>query len=121
MSKDQELRSRFGANLAESMGANRIGRAGGAPAIDARPDRLDGTERLRAAAMIEVDRIVPDPNQPRTEFDEAAIDRLAASLNEHGQLQPIAVRWSEDMGRYLIVSGERRWRASLKAGRPTIA
>jgi ParB family chromosome partitioning protein len=43
------------------------------------------------------------------------------SLKAHGQIQPISVRWSEDMGRYLIVTGERRWRASILAGRPTIA
>ncbi|WP_435011997.1 ParB/RepB/Spo0J family partition protein (plasmid) [Tundrisphaera lichenicola] len=120
MAKDQDFRNRFGANLAESMGANRVSGAGG-PTADDKPDRLDGTERLRAAATIEVERIIPDPDQPRKEFDEDAIDRLAASLNEHGQIQPIAVRWSESMGRYLIVSGERRWRASVKAGRKTIA
>jgi ParB family chromosome partitioning protein len=120
MAKDADIRNRFGANLAESMGANRVGRAGEAAASE-KPDRLDGTERLRAAAMIELDRIVPDPDQPRKEFEEASIERLAASLEEHGQLQPIAVRWSESMSRYLIVSGERRWRASMRAGRSKIA
>lgn len=120
MAKDTDFRSRFGANLAESMGANRVSGAGGAIPSE-KPDRLDGTERLRAAAMIDVNRILPDPDQPRKEFDEDAIGRLAASLNEHGQIQPVAVRWSEDMGRYLIVSGERRWRASMVAGRKTIA
>lgn len=120
MAKDTDFRNRFGANLAESMGANRVSGAGGAIPSE-KPDRLDGTERLRAAAMIDVNRILPDPDQPRKEFDEDAIGRLAASLNEHGQIQPVAVRWSEDMGRYLIVSGERRWRASILAGRQTIA
>ncbi len=120
MAKDTDFRSRFGANLAESMGANRVSGLGGAIPSE-KPDRLDGTERLRAAAMIDVNRILPDPDQPRKEFDEDAIGRLAASLNEHGQIQPVAVRWSEDMGRYLIVSGERRWRASMVAGRKTIA
>jgi ParB family transcriptional regulator, chromosome partitioning protein len=120
MAKDADFRNRFGANLAESMGANRVGRAGEADG-DQKPDRMDGTERLRAAAMIDLDRITPDPDQPRKEFEEGAIDRLAASLDKHGQLQPIAVRWSESMSRYLIVSGERRWRASLKAGRSSIA
>ncbi len=119
MSKENDLLNRFGANLAESMGANRVSKAA-APAV-ARPDRSDGTDRLRSAVEIEVDRVLPDPNQPRTEFDAEAIARLADSLKEHGQLQPISVRWSEDMGRYLVVTGERRWRASVMAGRHTIA
>jgi ParB family chromosome partitioning protein len=121
MSKDKDLLSRFGANLAESMGAGRVPLPGGAAAPSAAgPSRHDGCTRLRSAAEIAVDRIVPDPGQPRTEFDPDAIARLAESLKAHGQLQPISVRWSEDMGRYLIVTGERRWRAATLAGRPTI-
>ena len=124
MAKDRDLLNRFGSNLAESMGANRTPqpdeRAGRSPAPVA-PSRHEGCSRLRSAAEIEVDRITADPNQPRTEFDPDAIDRLAESLKSHGQLQPISVRWSEDMGRYLIVTGERRWRAAVQAGRPTIS
>jgi ParB family transcriptional regulator, chromosome partitioning protein len=118
MAKEQDFRSRFGANLSESIGANRTSVA---PRPLTAADPAEGTARLRSAALIDLDRIAPDPDQPRKEFDEDAIERLAASLKEHGQLQPIAVRWSESMSRYLIVSGERRWRASLLAGRPTIA
>jgi ParB family chromosome partitioning protein len=122
MSKDKDLLSRFGANLAESMGAGRASRAGeGSTAAAAASSRLDGCTRLRSGAEIDVARILPDPNQPRAEFDPAAITRLAESLKTHGQLQPISVRWSEDMGRYLIVTGERRWRAALEVGRPTIS
>jgi ParB family transcriptional regulator, chromosome partitioning protein len=122
MSKDKDLLSRFGANLAESMGAGRVPLPGGAAApVTAGPSRHDGCTRLRSAAEIAVDRIVPDPGQPRTEFDPDAIARLAESLKAHGQLQPISVRWSDDMGRYLIVTGERRWRAATLAGRPTVA
>ena len=119
MAKEQDILSRFGANLAESMGAGRPTR----PSTPTAPasSKHDGVSRLRAAAEIEVNRIVPDPDQPRTEFDPEAIARLAESLKTHGQIQPISVRWSDDMGRYLIVTGERRWRASIQAGRPTIA
>src|SRR5262249_28238653 len=118
MAKATDLMSRFGGNVAESMGAGRQGR--GPAAAPARPDPEDGTERLRSAAVIEGDRILPDPNQPRTEFDEASLQELADSIREHGQIQPIVVRWDEEMGRYLIAAGERRWRATLKAGRKTI-
>lgn len=124
MSKHDEIMSRFGANLAESMGAGRAARVGvglpgaGAPA---QAGRHEGTTRLKSGAEIATDRIVPDPNQPRTEFDPESIARLAQSLETHGQIQPITVRWSENLGRYLIVSGERRWRASTLAGRPTMS
>jgi ParB family transcriptional regulator, chromosome partitioning protein len=119
MAKDKDLLQRFGANLAESMGAGRAA----TPAVPppSAMGKHDGVSRLRAAAEIEVGRIVADPEQPRTEFDPGAIARLAESLKTHGQIQPISVRWSDDMGRYLIVTGERRWRASILAGRPTIA
>jgi len=129
MSKDKDILSRFGANLAESMGAGRVAGAGefaaapGSPALNpaSGPSRHDGTARLKSAAEIDLDRIAPDPSQPRTDFDEDALARLAESLRAHGQLQPISVRWSDAQGRYLIVTGERRWRASRIAGRRTIA
>ena len=59
--------------------------------------------------------IEPDPEQPRKTFDEQALGELAASIAEHGLLQPIAVR-PRPMGGYSIVAGERRWRASRMAG-----
>jgi ParB family transcriptional regulator, chromosome partitioning protein len=119
MAKDKDLLQRFGANLAESMGAGRP--SSSTAAIPSAMSKHDGVSRLRAGVEIEVGRIVADPAQPRTEFDPGAIARLGESLKVHGQIQPISVRWSDDMGRYLIVTGERRWRASILAGRPTIA
>jgi ParB family chromosome partitioning protein len=119
MAKMSDLMNRFGGNVAESMGAGRQSRGTATPCSE-KADPDDGTERLRSAVTIEVERIMPDPNQPRTDFDEGALERLAESLREHRQLQPIAVRWNDEAGRYLIVSGERRWRATLKAGRKTI-
>lgn len=120
MTKTDDIRTRFGGNLAESMGANRTARPGGAFA-PAKADPLEGTERFSAARMIEVSRIEPDPNQPRKTFKPGEIDALAASLEEHGQLQPILVRPGAEAGRFIIVSGERRHRASVQAGRRTIA
>jgi ParB/RepB/Spo0J family partition protein len=69
-----------------------------------------------------VDMISPDPDQPRKTFDEEKLEELAGSLREHGLLQPIRVR--PDMlrpGRYVIVAGERRWRAAHRAGMLKIA
>lgn len=66
-------------------------------------------------AEVELSRLVPNPRQPRTTFHPKALEELAASIAEHGVLQPLLV--SEDgAGRYLILAGERRFRAAQKAG-----
>lgn len=65
-----------------------------------------------------VDDIQPDPEQPRRLFDEGAMAELAVSIREHGVLQPIVV--SPQGKKYVIVAGERRWRASKLAGLETI-
>ena len=64
---------------------------------------------------------VPDPDQPRKEFAPDAIARLAESLKKHGQLQPIRVRWNATVGKWVVISGERRYRASAVAGLKTVA
>src|SRR3954452_12778439 len=66
-----------------------------------------------------VDRITPNPQQPRLAFDSVTLDELAASIREHGVLQPILVRPLED-DEYQLIAGERPWRASKAAGRETI-
>jgi ParB family chromosome partitioning protein len=68
---------------------------------------------------IDVDRITPNPEQPRLVFDEVSLEELAASIREHGVLQPILVRPLED-GEFQLIAGERRWRASRAAGLATI-
>ena len=60
--------------------------------------------------------IEPDPEQPRKKFDEEALSGLAASIQENGLLQPIAVRPKRIGTGYLIIAGERRWRAARLAG-----
>ena len=121
MSKVDDLKARFGGNVAESMGANRTSRSGAGGIRLATPDPFEGTERFGNARMIEVARIDPDPDQPRTDFDPTELEQLAASLTEHGQLQPIVVRPGVESGRFVIVAGERRHRASIIARRSTIA
>ena len=63
---------------------------------------------------LKLDDIVRDEEQPRREFDKEALEALAASIKEHGVLQPIVV--TKEDGKYKIVAGERRWRASRIAG-----
>lgn len=64
---------------------------------------------------VPLERIDPNPQQPRMSFDEDALRELAASVTEHGVLQPILIRPGEE-GRYQLVAGERRWRAARIAG-----
>ena len=70
-------------------------------------------------AEIAVEDIVPNPTQPRTEFDEAALAELAESIRALGVIQPITVKRTGD-GKYFIISGERRWRAARLAGLETL-
>ena len=70
----------------------------------------EGEQHDRAVRQIAVDRITPNPKQPRIAADPAALEDLTASIREHGVLQPILVRPLE-RGHYEIVAGERRWRA----------
>jgi len=69
-------------------------------------------EQLRE---IDIDRILPNSHQPRKNFDEQALNELADSIREHGVVQPIVVRALED-GFFQLIAGERRWRASQRAG-----
>ena len=64
---------------------------------------------------VAIDQIDANPNQPRREFDVSALEELAASIRQIGIVQPITLRQMED-GRFQIIAGERRWRASQLAG-----
>ena len=91
------------------------------PAVDLEARAFEGRSRLKEAATIRRDRIFPDPNQPRNEFDEEQLRLLAESLKDRGQLQPIRVRYDVEADHYVIVVGERRWRAAVLAGLETLA
>jgi ParB family chromosome partitioning protein len=75
--------------------------------------------RSTGVKILSIDRIESNPGQPRTVFDEDALRELAASIREHGVLQPILVRPLGD-NRYQLIAGERRWRATREAGIATI-
>jgi len=91
------------------------------PEAPASAPEAPGPSEAEAAAPreIEVARIDPNPEQPRRVFDEAEIERLAASLRRHGVLQPVVVRRAPG-DRYELVVGERRWRAARAAGLATL-
>jgi ParB family chromosome partitioning protein len=96
--------------------------AGNGSTADEPDQRIDSTAdqelRLVAGAYFEevaVGAIAPNPRQPRRNFDDDALGELAASITEVGLLQPVVVRKLDD-GQYELVMGERRWRASVRAG-----
>jgi ParB family chromosome partitioning protein len=84
------------------------------------PDAVPGAQTPRLARDREflrapIEDVHPSPEQPRRRFDEAQLDELAASITAHGVIQPLVVRERPEGGYYLI-AGERRWRASQRAG-----
>jgi len=87
------------------------------PQLSPVPNARDvGRRGLRNFGTLSLSQLMPDPDQPRTEFSEEEIEQLAHSIREKGQLHPIRVRWSDTHGKWIIISGERRFQASKKAG-----
>ncbi len=84
---------------------------------DAAPEGGERPAGEPVPSAVPIDLIAPNPAQPRRRFDEAELDDLAASIREHGVLQPVILRPDpSDPARYQIVAGERRWRAAGRAG-----
>jgi ParB family chromosome partitioning protein len=79
------------------------------------PSSLRAQTVTTGTSDIALSEIKPNPNQPRTSFDEEALNELVNSIKQHGLVQPITVR-KVTPSSYQIISGERRWRASQKAG-----
>ncbi len=84
--------------------------------IDTSDIQTQGSSNLNEISLSLID---PNPNQPRREFDENAMKELSASIREIGIITPVTLRQAND-GRYQIIAGERRWRASQMAGMETI-
>ena len=87
-------------------------------------DALISTDTVKTSGSstineIAIDQIETNPNQPRHEFDQEALEELAVSIRELGIIQPITLRQVAD-NRYQIIAGERRWRASQLAGLTSI-
>jgi ParB family transcriptional regulator, chromosome partitioning protein len=78
--------------------------------------QYEGFTRLAGAGMMDIENLIPDPDQIRTEFDPDELGRLAESIKHHGILAPLRVRWDPGLGKHYIVVGERRYQAALKAG-----
>ncbi len=88
-------------------------------------DAIFGTEKVAVKTTpmtqmteIAISQIIPNPTQPRTQFDEEALKELSDSIKQLGIIQPITVKKQNE--KYIIISGERRWRASQLAGLTTL-
>ena len=88
-------------------------------------DAIFGTEKVAVKTTpmtqmteIAISQIIPNPTQPRTQFDEEALKELSDSIKQLGIIQPITVKKQDD--KYIIISGERRWRATQLAGLNTL-
>ncbi|TWU64538.1 Nucleoid occlusion protein [Crateriforma conspicua] len=117
-SKAEKLRARFGGSFREAVG----GGEGSEPNIVDHPTRnkkFEGTTRAKGFQEIPVSKIVADA-QHREIFDEEELRQLADSLSSGGLISPIVVRWENRRASYVIIAGERRYRAATLLGWKTI-
>ena len=82
-------------------------------------EKKENVVKAGGVSEIEIEKIKPNPNQPRKNFDTEALNELASSIKMHGIVQPIVVNDMGD-GTYMIIAGERRWRAANICGLKTV-
>lgn len=87
-----------------------------ATAAEVRAEKSPTHGQKTVQKSVPTDRIDRDPNQPREVFDPVKLEELARSMRKLGQLQPVTVRYVPSTKRYVLVMGERRWRAAKAAG-----
>ncbi|GAB4361344.1 MAG: ParB/RepB/Spo0J family partition protein [Oricola sp.] len=103
--------------MADDASRKRLGR--GLAALIGEMDQPVETAPKAAASdrILPIEFVVRNPNNPRREFSDAELDDLAASVREHGIIQPVVVReQAQRPGTYELIAGERRWRAAQRAG-----
>ncbi|ADL13823.1 ParB/RepB/Spo0J family partition protein [Acetohalobium arabaticum] len=99
------------------MSKKRLGKGLGALISDQNPQEDTAKNSIQ---KVNVDKIDPNPYQPRNEFNQERLKELSRSIQKHGLLQPITLRSKED-GSYQLIAGERRWRAAKLGGLDEIA
>ena len=103
-------------SMPDESGRRRLGR-GLAALIGDAGNEFEVVERVRGIRKVAIDLIRGNPKNPRRFFREEELDELAASIKQHGVIQPIVVRPAPNGGNgYELIAGERRWRAAQKAG-----
>ncbi|MCA9074735.1 MAG: ParB/RepB/Spo0J family partition protein [Planctomycetaceae bacterium] len=114
MSKSKAFLEKLGSQIDESLG-KRSSRPAEVIEHPSRSAKYEGRTRAKDVAEIPLDQIIVDP-QHREQFDESEIQSLADDLNAHGLIQAIVVRWDSPRRKYVIIAGERRYRAAQRAG-----
>ena len=124
MGKVDRLERQYGSNARESVSARREGMKllnGGGKSAAATMGRMRGKfPAAQELADIALDRIGPDPDQPRKTFDPDELAELASTIGTWGQLQAAKVWYEEARDLFVLVFGERRWRAARLAGESTL-
>ena len=120
--KADHLAAKFGANLSGIVGLRPTPPTSQppTPADPSSAGKHDRATRLKSFGEFPIDQVDRDPTQPREDFDEGDLQRLADSIRRKGQLTPIRVRWNHETNRWVVLVGERRWRACKLAGLATI-
>lgn len=111
MSKKDQLLQKVGNNISESI----TPQPPAMPAAPAANNRYQGYRRSNDVGYLALDRIMPDPDQPRKTFRSDVLQQMAESIRDQGILQPILVRWSEQERVWIIIAGESRFRAAQLA------
>ena len=118
MAKTQTTLERIESNLNESIGSRPV--SSSRPRLSPVASAKDvGRRPLRNFGSVRLDQVIPDPSQPRQEFPQETLDDLTKSIKKK-QLAPIRVRWSPDDDKWIIICGERRWKAAKAANLDTI-
>ena len=86
------------------------------PDKDEKGDENTASGGAAAIRQVPIEAIQPNPQQPRSNIKESDLEDLAASINEHGIIQPLIVSEDPNSGNYTLIAGERRWRAAQLAG-----
>lgn len=103
--------------MAEDKGASRLGRGLAALIGDGGEPEEAAVAQAKGQRMVAIELITANPRNPRQQFDDAELEDLSRSIRENGIVQPLIVRVDPgDPGRYQLIAGERRWRASQRAG-----
>lgn len=80
----------------------------------------EGSTSENGPLFVEIDQILPNPSQPRQAMEQDSLTELAASIREHGILQPLIVSLGDRPNQYVLIAGERRWRAARLVGLNTV-
>jgi ParB family transcriptional regulator, chromosome partitioning protein len=121
MSSASKLLHKVGSKISESLGGDGVQELLAVPpAATVTSGNMIGRGRNRQAGTIDIAMVIPDPDQPRKTFSEESLDHLAASLTKRGQMQNVRVRWSAELNKWVLISGERRYKAALRAGLKTL-